>query len=27
LGWKPKYTGLEEMVRTAWEWHLKAESS
>lgn len=23
LGWKPKYTGLEEIVRTAWEWHLK----
>jgi len=21
LGWKPKYTGLEEIVRTAWEWH------
>ncbi|MBI5806590.1 UDP-glucose 4-epimerase GalE [candidate division TA06 bacterium] len=23
LGWKPKYTGLEEIVRTAWEWHSK----
>jgi len=23
LGWKPKYTGLEDIVRTAWEWHLK----
>lgn len=23
LGWKPEHTGLEEIVRTAWEWHLK----
>lgn len=21
LGWKPKYTGLDEIVRTAWVWH------
>jgi len=21
LGWKPKYTELEAIVRTAWEWH------
>ena len=21
LGWKPKYNSLEEIVRTAWEWH------
>lgn len=21
LGWKPRYTDLEEIVRTAWEWH------
>jgi UDP-glucose 4-epimerase len=21
LNWKPKYTGLDEIVRTAWEWH------
>lgn len=21
LGWKPQYTGLEDIVRTAWEWH------
>jgi UDP-glucose 4-epimerase len=23
LGWKPKYTQLDEIVRTAWIWHLK----
>jgi len=23
LGWKPKYTGLDEIVRTAWFWHQK----
>lgn len=23
LGWKPKYTNLDEIVRTAWEWHQK----
>ncbi len=23
LGWKPKYTRLDEIVRTAWEWHQK----
>jgi len=23
LGWKPRYTGLDEMVRTAWTWHQK----
>ncbi|MDQ3928152.1 MAG: UDP-glucose 4-epimerase GalE, partial [Chloroflexota bacterium] len=21
LGWKPDYPGLEEIIRTAWEWH------
>jgi UDP-glucose 4-epimerase len=21
LGWKPKYTGLDEIVQSAWEWH------
>lgn len=23
LGWKPKYTGLKEIVESAWNWHLK----
>jgi UDP-glucose-4-epimerase GalE len=23
LGWEPRYPGLEEIVRTAWEWHRK----
>jgi len=23
LGWRPKYTGLDEIVRTAWVWHQK----
>ena len=23
LGWKPKYTQLDDIVRTAWEWHQK----
>jgi len=23
MGWKPRYAGLEEIVRTAWEWHKK----
>jgi len=23
LGWKPKYTQLDEIVRTAWVWHQK----
>ena len=23
LGWKPKYTQLDEIVRTAWAWHRK----
>ncbi len=23
LGWKPRYTQLDEIVRTAWEWHQK----
>jgi UDP-glucose 4-epimerase len=23
LGWKPRYTRLDEIVRTAWEWHQK----
>ena len=21
LGWKPKYTQLDDIVRSAWEWH------
>jgi UDP-glucose 4-epimerase len=21
LGWNPKYTELEAIIRTAWEWH------
>lgn len=21
LGWKPRYSDLKEIVRTAWEWH------
>ena len=21
LKWKPKYPGLEEIIRTAWDWH------
>jgi UDP-glucose 4-epimerase len=23
LGWKPRYTDLDEIIRTAWEWHQK----
>ena len=23
LGWKPEYPGLEDIVRTAWNWHVK----
>lgn len=23
LGWKPRYTQLDDMIRTAWEWHQK----
>jgi UDP-glucose 4-epimerase len=23
LGWKPQYTALDEIVRTAWVWHQK----
>ena len=23
LGWKPRYTQLDEIIRTAWEWHQK----
>jgi UDP-glucose 4-epimerase len=23
LGWKPRYTQLDEIVRTAWVWHQK----
>ena len=23
LGWKPRYTDLDEVIRTAWEWHQK----
>jgi UDP-glucose 4-epimerase len=22
LGWTPKYASLEEILQTAWEWHL-----
>ncbi|HKF50601.1 MAG TPA: UDP-glucose 4-epimerase GalE [Terracidiphilus sp.] len=27
LGWKPKYTQLDDIVRTAWEWHRKRYGS
>jgi UDP-glucose 4-epimerase len=27
LGWKPKYTQLDEIVRTAWAWHQKRYAS
>jgi UDP-glucose 4-epimerase len=23
LGWSPQYTDIHEIIRTAWEWHLK----
>ena len=23
LGWKPRYTNLDEIIRTAWAWHRK----
>jgi len=23
LGWKPRYTQLDDIMRTAWEWHQK----
>jgi UDP-glucose 4-epimerase len=23
LGWKPRYTQLDDIVRTAWVWHQK----
>jgi len=23
LGWKPRYTGLDGIIRTAWVWHQK----
>jgi len=23
LGWKPRYTQLDEILRTAWAWHQK----
>jgi UDP-glucose 4-epimerase len=26
MGWKPRYTELDEIVRTAWEWHQKRYS-
>jgi UDP-glucose 4-epimerase len=26
LGWKPRYTELDDIVRTAWEWHCKRYS-
>jgi UDP-glucose 4-epimerase len=25
LGWSPKYTCLDEIVSTAWEWHCEVE--
>ncbi len=25
LGWKPRYAGIDEMVKCAWEWHCKQE--
>ena len=27
LGWKPRYTQLDDIVRTAWEWHQKRYAS
>lgn len=27
LGWKPHYTGLDEIIRTAWVWHRKRYSA
>jgi len=27
LGWKPRYTDLDEIIRTAWEWHQKRYQS
>ena len=27
LGWKPRYTNLDDIVRTAWEWHQKRYTS
>jgi UDP-glucose 4-epimerase len=27
LGWKPKYTNLDDIIRTAWEWHKKHHRS
>jgi UDP-glucose 4-epimerase len=27
LGWKPRYTQLDEIVRTAWIWHQKRYTS
>ena len=27
LGWKPRYTQLDEIVRTAWVWHQKRYSN
>jgi len=26
LGWTPRYTQLDDIVRTAWEWHQKRYS-
>jgi UDP-glucose 4-epimerase len=23
LGWKPRYTNLDDIIRTAWIWHQK----
>jgi UDP-glucose 4-epimerase len=23
LGWKPRYTALDDIIRTAWDWHQK----
>jgi len=27
LGWKPRYTGLDEIIRTAWLWHQKRHAA
>ncbi len=27
LGWKPRYTQLDEILRTAWAWHQKRYSN
>jgi UDP-glucose 4-epimerase len=27
LGWKPRYTSLDDIIRTAWIWHQKRYST